>query len=377
MNFEWTEQQQTFRQRVRDFIERELPPDFEKVSRDGPGSNAVTDFSMTFCAKLAAEGLLVPHWPAEWGGTGGTAYEHFILGEEMWMAGEPRGGQYMNVNWIGTTLLKYGTEEQKKRYIPPMAAGKTLWCQGFSEPGAGSDLASLRTSATKVDGQYVINGQKIWTSYAAKAETCFLLARTAPGKSGITIFLIPMTTPGITVRPIPSLVGEGDIHEVFFDNVEVPESSILGKEGEAWTIVTYGLSNERVGIPRYALAKKAVNRAVDILKERGEFKRADIRRRAAQALAYCEAARMLTYRVLDDRARGLPPSPEASVARTAVGAAERNATEFVVEFVPEAMSGADDLLLYHHQRAIVAPIASGAAEIQLNLIASQLLHLPR
>ncbi|HXC37472.1 MAG TPA: acyl-CoA dehydrogenase family protein, partial [Burkholderiales bacterium] len=169
----------------------------------------------------------------------------------------------------------------------------------------------------------------------------------------------------------------GDIHEVFFDGVEVPETAVLGREGEAWSIITYALSNERVGIPRYALARRAVERAVDLLKARGEFKRADVRRRAAQALAFCEAARMLTYRVLDDRARGLPPSPEASVARTAVAAAERNATEFVVEFVPEAIAGADDLLLEHHQRAIVASIAAGAAEIQLNLIANQLLRLPR
>ena len=110
MNFEWTEQQQAFRARVRDFIARELPPDFERRSKGGPASREVTEFSMRFCAKLADEGLLVPHWPKEWGGNGATAYEHFILGEEMWMAGEPRGGQYMNVNWIGTTLLRFGSE---------------------------------------------------------------------------------------------------------------------------------------------------------------------------------------------------------------------------------------------------------------------------
>ena len=150
-----------------------------------------------------------------------------------------------------------------------------------------------------------------------------------------------------------------------------------GREGEAWSIITYALSNERVGIPRYVMARLAVSRAVEYLKGKGEFGRSDVRVRAAQALAKCEAARMLTYKVLDDRARGLPPSPEAAVARIAVGAAERTAAEFVVEFVPEAISGGDDLLLEHHQRAIVATIAAGAAEIQLNLIASQLLKLPR
>jgi len=377
MNFEWTAEQQAFRGRLKDVLKRELPPNYEAISRHGPACKEVTEFSMTFCPKLAAEGLLVPHWPKEWGGAGATAYEHFILGEEMWTAGEPRGGQYMNVNWIGTTLIKFGSEEQKQRYVPPMAKGTTLWCQGFSEPGAGSDLAALRTRAEKIDGGYRINGQKIWTSYAGLAEQCFLLTRTGEGKAGISIFLVPMDTKGITVREIPSLVGGGDIHEVFWDNVEVPDSARLGREGEAWSIITYSLSNERVGIPRYALAKRVVDRAVDYLKASGTFGRADIRVRAAQALAKCEAARMLTYRVLDDRTRGMPPGPEASVARAAVGAAERTATEFVIEFVPEALADADDLMFQHHQRAITASIAGGAAEIQLNLIASQLLRLPR
>lgn len=378
MNFEWTEAQQAFRARVRGFIERELPSNFESISLGGPASGALTEFSNSFCAKLAKEGLLVPHWPVEWGGAGATAYEHFILGEEMWMAGEPRGGQYMNVNWIGATLLKYGSEEQKQRYVPPMAGGRALWCQGFSEPGAGSDLAALRTSAKRIDGGWRIDGQKIWTSYAGLADTCFLLARTgADRKTGISIFLVPMDTKGITVRGIPSIIGEGDIHEVFFDGVEVPDCAVLGAEGQAWSIITFALGNERVGIPRYALARRVLERAVDYLKSTGRFGRADMRLRAGQALTRCEAARILTYRVLDDRARGLPPSAESSVARTSVVAAERMATEFVVEFVPEAMADGHDLLRQHHQRAIVAGIASGAAEIQLNLVATQLLRLPR
>ena len=200
MDFDWTPEQLEFRATVRRFLAEHLPANWEAIAH-GPASEVQSEFADKFCRKLAEAGLLVPHWPARWGGRDADAWTAFILAEEMWMAGEPRGGQYMNVNWIGVTMLKYGSEEQKRRYVPPMAEGRTLWCQGFSEPGAGSDLASLRTAAKKTANGYRIDGQKVWTSYAGLAETCFLLARTAPGKSGISIFLVPMNTPGRNFTP--------------------------------------------------------------------------------------------------------------------------------------------------------------------------------
>jgi alkylation response protein AidB-like acyl-CoA dehydrogenase len=375
MDFEWNSEQQTFRATVRDFLAAHLPPDWESLAH-GPASVAQAAFSKTFCAQLAQAGLLVPHWPASWGGRDAGPWIAFILAEEMWAAGEPRGGQYMNVNWIGPTLMRYGTKEQQSRYIPPMAQGQTIWCQGFSEPEAGSDLASLRTRAEKHGSSYRINGQKIWTSYAGHADTCFLLARTASGREGISIFLLPMQTPGLIVREIPSLIGEGDIHEVFFDDAEVPAEALLGVEGQAWEIVRTALALERVGIPRFALATRMLHRAVDILRESGRFGHGAIEQ-AARARAACEAARFFSYGIVDQRSHGIAAGPEASAARVATVMAERLVGEFVVEHVPEALSGADPLLLAHHQRAIVAGIASGAAEIQLNLVATELLGLPR
>ena len=225
MDFDWSDEQAELRERVRALLRRELPADWESISRHGPGSPEQTAFSLAFCPKLAAEGLLVPHWPAAHGGRDASAWEHFIVGEELFAAGEPRGPQYMNVNFIGATLMRFGTPAQRERYLPPMAAGRSIWCQGFSEPSAGSDLAALATQARRCGDDYVINGSKVWTSYAGLAQQCFLLARTAgtgkSGKDGIAIFLVPMDTPGITVRPIPSLIGHGDIHEVFFDDVVV------------------------------------------------------------------------------------------------------------------------------------------------------------
>ena len=375
MDFDWNTEQQDFRATVRAFLEANLPGNWEELAH-GPGSKAQTVFSKQFCGALADAGLLVPHWPARWGGRDADPWIAFILAEEMWAAGEPRGGQYMNVNWIGPTLMRYGSQEQQARYIPPMARGATLWCQGFSEPEAGSDLASLRTRADRHGDAYRINGQKIWTSYAGHADTCFLLARTSPGKGGISIFLLPMDTPGITVRQIPSIIGEGDIHEVFFDDVEVPETARLGEEGQAWDIVRVSLSLERVGIPRFALASRMLHRAVALLKNADRFG-PDAAAQAARAHAACEVSRLYSYSIIDQRVHGQATSPEASAGRFATVNCERLVTEFVVEHVPDALAGGDPMLLAHHQRGIVAGIASGAAEIQLNLIATELLRLPR
>jgi alkylation response protein AidB-like acyl-CoA dehydrogenase len=379
MDFVWSAQERELRQRLRALLRRELPPDWEAISRHGPASPGQTAFSLEFCPKLAAAGLLVPHWPREWGGLDAPPWEHFIIGEELWAAGEPRGAQYMNINYIGPTIMRFGSPEQKDRFLPEMAAGRAIWCQGFSEPSAGSDLAALRTQAEPRGDVYVINGSKVWTSYAALAQHCFLLARTdGPGKSGIGIFLVPMDTPGIDVRAIPSLVGEGDIHEVFFTDVVVPATARLGADTPAWPIIRHALSLERVGIARYAFAQRVLDRMVAELQARGRFGDPLVKARAGQALAACEAARQLVYRVVDQRARGLPPNADANLARVAVVMAENAVGDFGLDELGDSFAGAtQSLFMQHHERAITAGIASGAAEIQLNLIATDALQLPR
>ena len=378
MEFTWNEEQRAFRDRLEAFLAATLPADWEEFSKHGPASPALTAYAATFCRDLAQAGMLFPHWPVEHGGEGLSPWHQQILAEVMWEAGEPRGGQYMNVNWIGPTLMAYGTDAQKAKYLPQIARGEMLWCQGFSEPNSGSDLASLRTRAVLEDGHYRINGQKIWTSYAGLADTCFLLTRTSDDrKGGITILLVPMDTPGITVRQIPSLIGEGDIHEVFFDDVTVPASARFGAEGQAWDIIAYSLKNERLGIPRYRLARVALDRAVAILKERGRFTREAVRIEAARCATLTEAARIACYAIVQKRVDGLTVGPESSSARYATVMAERAVCEFIVEFLPEALAGGSAFLQMHHQRGIVAGVASGAAEIQLNIIASDVLALPR
>ena len=382
MEFGWTAEESAHRARVRDLLDRMLPDDWEEIALHGPGSKAQTDFSGPFCRALDAEGLLIPHWPVAHGGQDMDVWRQFIMAEEVWAAGEPRGPQYMNVNWIGPVLMRFGSPDQQARFLPPLREGRAIWCQGFSEPSAGSDLAALRTRATPTEGGYRVSGAKVWTSYAGRADHCFLLARvpprngTASGKSDIVILLADMSAPGLQVKSIPSLIGDGDIHEVFFDDLFVPETHRLGAEGQAWEIITFALQNERVGIPRYEFSRRILDRAVTRLKADGRWDDPVVRDQAARALMLCEAARLMVYRIVDGRSRDAPPDDYGALARWAVVEADRGVNDFLTEFLPEGLLGAEPIQQAHHQRAIAAGIASGAAEIQLNLIARRWLKLP-
>jgi alkylation response protein AidB-like acyl-CoA dehydrogenase len=199
----------------------------------------------------------------------------------------------------------------------------------------------------------------------------------AEGKAGIVILLVDMRSPGIQVKQIPALIGQGDIHEVFFDDVFVPAEERLGAEGQAWEIINFALQNERVGIPRYEFSRRILDRAVAKLKASGQWADPVIQDRAGRALMLCEAARMLVYRVVDNKAQDLPPDAFGSVARWAVVLADNGVNEFLTEFLPEGLLGEDPVQQAHHQRAIAAGVASGAAEIQLNLTAQRWLELPR
>lgn len=382
MEFGWSSEEVAHRERVREVLADMLPDDWEATALHGPGSDAQTDFSHAFCSALHERGLLIPHWPEAFGGRDEGVWRQFIMAEEVWAAGEPRGPQYMNVNWIGPVLMRFGTPDQQARYLSPIRAGQAIWCQGFSEPSAGSDLAALRTTATPVEGGYRVNGAKVWTSYAGRADTCFLLARVPPaeggltGKAAIVILLTDMRAAGVQVKSIPSLIGDGDIHEVFFDDVFVPEADRLGAEGQAWDIITFALQNERVGIPRYEFSRRILDRAVARLKDDGRWEDPVVQDRAGRALMLCEAARMLVYRIVDGKARDLPADAFGAVARWAVVLADNGVNDFLTECLPDGLLGADPVQQAHHQRAIAAGIASGAAEIQLNLIARRWLELP-
>lgn len=379
MEFGWAPEQERYRERVRAALDELLPADWDETYvPQSYASDLQVAFSREFCAKLAERGLLVPHWPREFGGNDGPDWEHFILGEEMKAAGEPRGPQYMNVNWIGPTLMAYGTEAQKARHVKGIASGKVIWCQGFSEPNAGTDLAALRTRAERDGDHYIVNGSKIWTSYARTADWCFLLVRTGPTRKDISILLVPMDTPGISVTSFPGVIKDGHLNELFFTDARVPVENRVGAEGEAWRIVTHALSYERVGVPRYHTGLLALELAVEQLKQEGRWRDDPIvRSRAGSIAARFEGARMLTYLVVDQRVKKLPSTTDANLSRIASLEAVGELMNFLADFLPDCLAGGNSLLEDYYRINIPAGITGGTNEIQLDMVAQRGLGLPR
>jgi alkylation response protein AidB-like acyl-CoA dehydrogenase len=378
MDLDWSPEQKAFRARVRKALAEKLPSDWAERTGYDTGSEATVEFSRSFAPYLASQGLLVPHWPKEYGGEDAGAFLHWIMNEEMWAVGEPRSYQYMNVNWVGPAFMKYGTDDQKAFHLDRIREGSIYYCQGFSEPNAGSDLASLQCRAERTSAGYVINGSKIWTSAASFANFCILLVRTGgPGRSGISVLIVPMEAPGVIVRKIPSLQGAQALHEVFFQDVEVPHGALLGGENEGWSVIGNILANERIGSPRYALTRNGLHRAVALLEAEGRYG-PDARLRSARCEAALDAAMLHAYGVIERRELKLPPDASTNVARLAAIHADRMVNDFLVDFVPEALVGTDQpIIAAAFKRTAAIGIASGAAEIQMNLIARDLLELPR
>jgi len=246
MDLRFTADELAFRDEVRAFFREALPADIRR--RMELGQRQSKDDIVRWQRILNAKGWAVPHWPVEWGGTRWGAVKNYIFKEEMQLAPAPDPLSF-NVNMVGPVLVAFGSEEQKRRFLPKIANLDYWFCQGFSEPGAGSDLASLKTAARLEGDHYVVNGQKIWTSRAHHADWMFCLVRTdatAKQQRGISYLLIDMKTPGLTVRPIHTIDGEHHFNEVFFDDVRVPVENLVGEENKGWTYAKYLLGNERV-----------------------------------------------------------------------------------------------------------------------------------
>jgi alkylation response protein AidB-like acyl-CoA dehydrogenase len=379
MEFAWTTEEIAYRTQVRELVDAWVPGwrEFPIQRHFAPEERGTVT---AFTHELRDRGLLTAHWPKEYGGAGQSAWMHVILGEELWSVGEPRGPQYMSVNWIGPAIMANGTEEQKQEHLGRISAGEAFWCQGFSEPDAGSDLASLKCAAVRDGDEYVVNGQKIWTSHTQLAEWCFLLVRTdfdAERHKGISILLVPMSTPGIEVRTIPNVAGESSFAEVFFTDVRVPVSARLGPENGGWDIVRAALTYERVGAPRWERATAVLDALVEWAKDHGRYDDPIVRARVGEARAACEAGRMLAYAVVDERAKELPPSNRAYVARAAMVRGEKLVSEVGLWLLGEEGMDHDTLAGQSYFPTLTASVAAGSYEVQLNLIAGLVLQLPR
>jgi alkylation response protein AidB-like acyl-CoA dehydrogenase len=370
MTFEDTPAVAELRERLRTIIRTELSESFLNGFVESAEWQAQAN---AFCRRLAKDRLLTFAWPEEHGGGGATVWEQTAVREEFWAHHEPRGAQYMGVNWVGPAIMHFGTEEQKTQHLPAIAAGDEVWCQGFSEPDAGSDLASLKLSAApQPDGTFLANGQKIWTSYATFANWCFLTTRTSVGsqkQQGITVFLAPMDRAGITVREIDSIMGRNHLNEVFFDDVVLKKEEVLGEIDRGWEVVELVLKFERVGIARYARSDRLLSELAAVVGADSAPGGEELRSAYARALVRSRIARLLSYRVISSMdGNGAPAQP--SVARIVSTLLDQEVTEIAMDALGSAaldpnersvLNGrAEDLWRY----ARSATIASGTTEIQ-------------
>lgn len=373
MEFSWAPDENALRSEVRSFLAAELP---ERWSDLIPGQEFATEFTFTFCKKLADAGLFAPHWPVAYGGRDASPWQFIILGEELWSAGEPRGSQYMNVNWIGPAIIAAGTDEQKDYHLKRISGGEVTWCQGFSELDAGTDLANMQTSAIRDGDSYVINGQKVWTSYADVAEFCFLLARSDPestGNRGISIFLVPTATPGFKIERIPSVLDIHEFNRLTFTEMRVPASSRLGPEHEGWRVVREALAHERIGGPRYARAALVTARLKEMATVNGWWERDGFKRRLVAAEAACNAARLLVYRAIDERVKHRPEDLAVSLARVAIVRSERVVAELTLDLLEDDCLEIGSMGNAQLKTAMIAGLGGGTVEVQLNMVARALL----
>jgi alkylation response protein AidB-like acyl-CoA dehydrogenase len=396
MDLAYTPQENAFREEVRAFTKANLPPDIARKVLDHRRLGK-SDY-VRWQDALAKRGWLTGHWPREFGGLGWSAVEQHVFDEETAGAGAPRLIPF-GLNMVAPVIMAFGSAWQKEHYLARIRSNTDWWCQGYSEPGSGSDLASLKTKAVRDGDHYVVNGQKTWTTLAQYADMIFCLVRTsteARKQEGISFLLIDMKTPGITVRPILMLDEEHEVNEVWFDNVRVPAQNLVGDEGKGWTYAKYLLGHERTGIAGVGASKRELATLKAIARreqKNGKPLAADARfaARIAQVEVDLMALEMTVMRVLS--ARGKAPGPEASILKIKGTEIQQALTELAMEaigpyalpFVPDALElervgegiGPEDAAplagRYFNMRKTT--IYGGSNEIQRNIIAQMVLGL--
>ena len=393
MDFRFSPEEEAFRREVHDFIETECPPNLR-----GEGVNLFQEVGNLFAwrAKVAKKGWVAPAWPKEYGGAGMTIMEQFIYNLETARMRAPApifiGGLAVAV--IGPTIIIYGTEEQKQEHIPRILSGEVMWCQGFSESGAGSDLASLQTRAVKDGDDYVINGQKIWTTLAHMSQYMLLLARSdpdVPKHKGLSYFIVPMKAPGVTVRPLYNMAGSHEFNEVFFDNVRIPAKNLVGEENRGWYQAVTTLDIERSNIGSAVGQSQGVEDLVRFARENrdnGVVRIASdpsLRHELAERYIETQASLMLSYRMVTMQARGLIPNYEASATKLysmELNQRIANTGLRLMGLYGQLSRGSKWAPLkgrmeFQYIRSVANTIEGGTSEVQRNIVATRGLGLPR
>lgn len=390
MQFRDSPEEATFRTAVRSFIKQNLPKDY--VPGDPFSEDPAGPFVREWRGSLAKRGWIAPHWPQEFGGAGMTVTEQFVFNEEMAEARAPQVGG-MGVAMIGPILIRFGTEEQQKEHLPRITSGEAHWCQGYSEPGSGSDLASLQTRAVRDGDDYVINGQKIWTSGAHRANWMFALTRTdpdAPKHRGISMLLVDMKSPGVQVRPLITMAGDHVFNEVFFQDVRVPARNLVGEENRGWYIGAALLDFERSNVAGSVALKHTVADLVHYVKETagreapGQVTR-QVRNELADRAVEAELARLISYRIISMQRQGQIPNYEASMNKLFRTEAMQRTTQTAMRLVGmygnlyrgAKLAPRDGRWPHSYVAAVSGTIAAGTSEVNRNVIATRGLGLPR
>ena len=370
MDLNYSPEELSFRDEVRDWLSKNLPPEL----KDKP--HLSREELLRWHRILAKKGWVAPAWPKEWGGTGWNLVQRYIFEEELGFAGSPPLMPF-GLSMCAPVLLAFGTEAQKKRFLPRIYNGEDFWCQGYSEPGSGSDLASLKTKAVRNEKGFVVNGQKIWTSYAHYADWIFCLVRTDPTvekrQEGISFLLMDMKSPGVTVRPLILMDGGHSVNEVFFDDVQVPAENLVHKEGKGWTVAKYLLGYERMNTGRIGESKRELRK----LKESFPEKSKDLRWRDRLTRVEVElmALEITNLRFLDRMRRtGQPPGADVSMLKIRGTEIQQALTELAMQAADPAAHETPALeRRYLDMRKTT--IYAGSNEIQRNIIAKMTLGL--
>ncbi len=391
MDFRLSPSEEKWRQDVRAFLSEALPSDYEgDVGVGGPGD---IDMGRAFNKKLAERGWMAPAWPRAYGGLDASFVEQLIFNEELSYYRAPEGMRVFAIGMIGPTLIVHGSDAQKREYLPRITGAEVIWCQGYSEPGAGSDLASLQTRAVRDGDDYVINGQKIWTTGAHVADWIFVLTRTnpdAPKHKGISFFLADMKSPGINVRPIINMAGEHHFNEVFFEDVRVPARNMVGPENGGWYVAMTLLDFERSSIGAVASGRRTLDDLTVYAKERRVNGKPlagqpQVRYKLAELTLEFEVGRWFGYSIASMQQRGQIPNREASQAKVFATELNQRLHNFGIGILG-LYGGLEPRSRYAPLHGVieighlvnVAPtIYSGTNEIQRNIIAQRGLGLPR
>jgi alkylation response protein AidB-like acyl-CoA dehydrogenase len=380
-----------WRDELRAFLREELPPGFEGDD-DFFDNESQVAFARQFTRKLGARRWFAPAWPEQYGGMGKSPIEQMVLNEELAYHRAPAGGRLFTIGITGPTMLVHASEEQKQRFLPKMASGEEWYCQGFSEPGSGSDLASMETRAVRDGDDYVVNGQKIWTSNGHIADRMLLLARTnqdVPKHKGISAFIVEMKSPGISVQGIPNMAYRRDFNQVFFEDVRVPAQNLVGGEDNGWYVATTTLDFERSNIAAISGARRTIHDLVRWAQEKRAGVRpwdsASVRNKLADLAVETETGRLIAYRTAWLQAKGEVPNYEASIGKVwmaMLGIKVANVGLGILGTHGQLTPGSPGAQLYGrvataYLLAVSGPIGGGTSDIQKNIIAQRGLGLPR